>query len=142
MDCIEHIKVMKRNKPVYNGENWQDLSVSKVFDLNGITSNYIDDRYTNRNRKVLYLIRYFVCIWYSIWCSIWCSTLENIKKDAIWVMETLVDQKRLLVVQFIRILDGQQCHQNLVGNFWIIFATKPLIVALFSTRIFGTQEQF
>ena len=44
---------MKRNKPVYNGDNWQDLSVSKVFDLNGITSNYIDDRYSNRNRKVL-----------------------------------------------------------------------------------------
>ena len=44
---------MKRNKPVYNGENWQDLSVSKVFDLNGITSNYIDDRYSSRNRKVL-----------------------------------------------------------------------------------------
>ena len=53
MDCIEHIKVMKRNKPVYNGDNWQDLSVSKVFDLNGITSNYIDDRYSSRSRKVL-----------------------------------------------------------------------------------------
>jgi len=53
LDCIEHIKVMKRNKPVYNGDNWQDLSVSKVFDLNGISTNYIDDRYSSRSRRDL-----------------------------------------------------------------------------------------
>ena len=64
---------MKRNKPVYNGDNWQDLSVSKVFDLNGITSNYIDDRYSSRKRKVLTFTLSFniisgevLDIWYSI----------------------------------------------------------------------------
>lgn len=67
---------MKRNKPVYNGENWQDLSVSKVFDLNGITSNYIDDRYSSRNRKVLTFTLLFNIISgveLGIWCSIWYS---------------------------------------------------------------------
>ena len=53
---------MKRNKPVYNGENWQDLSVSKVFDLNGITTNYIDDRYSSRNRKLLTITLLFKII--------------------------------------------------------------------------------
>ena len=57
---------MKRNKPVYNGENWQDLSVSKVFDLNGITSNYIDDRYSSRKRKVLTIVLYYLIL-YPMW---------------------------------------------------------------------------
>ena len=46
---------MKRNKPVYNGDNWQDLSVSKVFDLNGITSNYIDDRFSSTRSRIVVL---------------------------------------------------------------------------------------
>ena len=43
---------MKRNKPTYSQENNAlSYAVAELFGMNGVTTNYVDDRYTPQSRQ-------------------------------------------------------------------------------------------